>query len=114
MRNLFKKLGSLALGVGALTLVLSNAALTHGCARSPTAQAPQAGTASEASESSGSDNPAVSEKAAANPNCTPPSYMYATKAPIWVPPECYGGTPAATPPPQQLPSQGANAQQQAP
>jgi hypothetical protein len=108
MRESLKKLGSLTLGAGALVLVLANAALTHGCARSSTAQV----TPQTAPPSEDSDSPTA--KGSANPNCTPPSYMYATKAPIWVPPECYGGNPVPTQPPQQVPSQGANAEQQAP
>jgi hypothetical protein len=117
MRELMKKVGSLVLGVGALALVLANAAMTHGCARSTTAQVtPQAGPPSAASEPPSANPTATAAGGGANPNCTPPSYMYATKAPIWtmLPPECRGGTPTPTPAPQQAPSPGANAEQQAP
>jgi hypothetical protein len=115
MRELLKKLGSLTLGVGALALVLANAAMTHGCARSSTVQVtPRSGPPSAGAEPKTSEGTTLAGDGSANPKCTPPSYMYATKAPIWVPPECYGGKPAATPPPQQVPSQGANAEQQAP
>jgi hypothetical protein len=121
MRDLFKKLGSLALGVGALALVLANAAMTHGCAGSPGTQqaTPQAGLSpSEAEPPNETEPPSskanpVAGKPAANPNCKVPEYMYATKAPIWVPPECYGGTPAPNPAPAQMPSPRANVEEQA-
>jgi hypothetical protein len=123
MRDLFKKLGSLALGVGALSLVLVNAAMTHGCASSSATQqaTPQAGLPPNETEPPPNEAPpsplkpnAVAGKPAANPNCEVPSYMYATKAPIWLPPECHGGTPAPTPAQAQKPNPAANAVQQAP
>jgi hypothetical protein len=101
MRDFAKKLGSLVLGVGALGLVLANAAMTHGCASSPPTQVPPNAAPPNAAAESPKSNP-----------CDPPSYMYATKAPIWVPPECHGGKPAPQPGPQQAPA--SNAQVQAP
>lgn len=115
MRELLKKLGSVTLGVGALALVLANAAMTHGCARSSTAQVtPRSGPPSAGAEPKTSEGTTVAGESSADPKCTPPSYMYATKAPIWVPPECNGGTATPTPSPQQMPSSPANTQQQAP
>ena len=116
MREFSKKLGSLALGVGALSLVLVNAAMTHGCARSSTpAVSPQAGRPSEVATPA-STGSAAAENGAANPDCTPAPYMYATKAPVWMmlPPECRGEPPTTTPAPQQMPSPGAHSTEQAP
>jgi hypothetical protein len=90
MRDLIKKAGSLVLGVGALSLAIVHAAATHGCASSP---------------------PPAAENATptgAKADCTPPDYMYATKAPILLPPHCRG-EPAS--PPQQAPSEAKETQQ---
>jgi hypothetical protein len=104
MRDLIKKAGSLVLGVGALSLALVHAAATHGCASSaPPTQAPD-------SHPTAPPAAANATPVGAHPDCTPPDYMYATKAPILLPPHCRGEP--ASPPPQAPP--GAKETQQAP
>lgn len=100
MRELVRKAASLALWVGALVLMLVHAALTHGCAgaraegATPNAgpYGPLGGPEQASPSESGSvvtpANDANAEAKAEDP-CKPPPYMYATKAPIWIPPECY-------------------------
>jgi len=97
MHDWIKKAGSLVLGVGALGLALVHAAATHGCASSNTqAQAPAAEPAPSGADSE---------------RCKVPSYMYATKAPIWLPPECYGQPANRSEAPQQAPDDSNAAQQ---
>jgi hypothetical protein len=98
MASRLKKVGSLGLGLCALALVMANAAMTHGCAGS---QATQQATSP----------PGATSPPATDPDCVAPSYMYATKAPVyWTPPiKCAAGKPTPMPPP---PAQ-ANAVEQA-
>ncbi len=105
MRELAKKAGSLALAAGALALVLANAAVTHGCSAARPPGAP----------SSASSPPSSVDVAAAkpDPDCVVPSYMYATKAPIFVPPKCRGEA-ASEPAAQASPGPENAAQHQAP
>jgi hypothetical protein len=77
MRELLKKAGSLALAIGALGLVLANAAVHHGCGGSRHAPAVQAAPA-PAPVAAGTD-----------PDCQMPDYMHATKAPVFLPPKCH-------------------------
>lgn len=95
MGQLLKKAGSLILAIGALALVLFNAAINHGCggARSaePAAQVP-ADTKADSkvapdSEARPASEPPVgvpSAAAEADPECEERSYMHATKAPVWM------------------------------
>jgi hypothetical protein len=105
MRKLFEKAGSLLLGMGALGLLLTNAAMTHGCASSPPQQATPGGNAS-----------GIQGDPSADPDCEVPEYLYATKAPVWsmLPPKCRGGTGPNVPAQAQEPTLPAEAQQQAP
>lgn len=113
MRELFTKVASLTLGVGALGFVMVNAALTHGCASSPATQ-----VTLQAAPTPKSNTTAVADDPTTDPDCQVPEYMYATKAPVWtmLPPKCRGEAPANAPvPPQsQAPSPPVEAQQQAP
>ena len=128
MRDLVKKVGSLVLGVGALSLLLLNAALTHGCgAARRDAPATQAGAPPPAT----AEQPPGAEPA---PNSAPPGstaadatavageedceeaspYMPATKAPVMPMRRC---AKKSTPNAKQTTEPGAppsNAQQQAP
>lgn len=117
MRELAKKVGSLALAVGALSLVLANAALNHGCAGSqPAANAqaepgrddlrppnpdtdgerakPTAPTASAAPSPPGVNGTGLG--LTGDDDCDP-SYMYATKAPVIRVGNCRPGGQAAKP-----------------
>jgi hypothetical protein len=124
MRELLKKAGSLALGLGALSLVLFHAAVNHGCGGSRAEPAAQAGpepavlapssappspaaTANHASASAPSASP--------DPDCERPSYMHATKAPVFVPEKCRPAPGGKLAEPAVPSSNGNNApQQQAP
>lgn len=115
MRELAKKVGSLALAVGALTLVLFNAALNHGCASSqPAARAepgrddlrpPSPGAGSERAKAvapTASMAPSLRDVDGSGPGLAgdedcDPSYMYATKAPVIRVGNCRGGGQAANP-----------------
>jgi hypothetical protein len=86
MRQLLRKAGSLTFAVGALSLLLFNAAVSHGCGGARPAE-PAAQTAPEseprrASEARVAGVPSAS--GAADPDCETPSYMHATKAPVWM------------------------------
>jgi hypothetical protein len=112
MREFLKKLGSLSLGVSALSLVLANAAITHGCARSPSSQAtPQAPPAAHGPVPGSGKPMAGVEPTESEDPCEPPEYMHATKAPVWIPPGCRGGDAV---PAREAPSSSENAAQQAP
>lgn len=104
MSELLKKAGSLALGVGALSLVLLNAAMTHGCggsrlsepapqvAAEPPPEAASPAPASSLSSLSSPPPPPASAAAAPTPepnglfgaegDCEEAPYMAATKAPV--------------------------------
>lgn len=87
MRQLLKKAGSLILAIGALALVLFNAAVNHGCGGARSAE--PAAQVAPASEPPRASEPPVaagvpSAPAAADPECEEPSYMHATKAPVWM------------------------------
>lgn len=93
MRQLLKKAGSLTLAVGALSLVLFNAAVNHGCGGArPAEPAAQMAPASEPLRTSeppvavGAGVPSAS--GAADPDCEMPYYMHATKAPVLIRDEC--------------------------
>jgi hypothetical protein len=116
MRDWIKKAGSLALALGALGLALVHAAATHGCAstRPPAAQAPgdthDAAAPAESAAPGAAANTISATPSAAKPvlvineRCGPGSpYMYPTKAPVWIPPECRD-TPENTLGPQRAPS----------
>jgi hypothetical protein len=115
VRELAKKLGAVVMAIGALTCVLANAALNHGCGGS------RAATQVESAGAPRPDAAEASPKAAAevatpadDPDCRVPAYMYATKAPIWVPAKCRGGEPSGEQTVQQAPPPGVDAQRQAP
>jgi hypothetical protein len=118
MGQLLKKAGSLTLAVGALSLVLFNAAVNHGCGGARPAE--PAAQMAPASESPPASEPPVavgvpSASAAADPDCETPSYMHATKAPVWVPDKCRGkaaGVKGVAEPAEQ--SKAPAPQQQAP
>jgi hypothetical protein len=124
MHNLVRKVGSLVLAAGALSLLLVNAALTHGCSGArrdaPVTQAgPPPPAAAEqpsvAQPSPPADPPppaaASAPPAVAEDDCVEESpYMYATKAPVMPVRRCGKSTPNAK---QTTPPSG-NAQQQAP
>jgi len=117
MRKLFEKLGSLALGVGALGLVLAHAAMTHGCASSPATPAAPPGATPGASVATPPTKASVaSDSALGDPDCRVPEYMYATKAPVWtmLPPKCRKDMGSNAPQQAREPSLPAEAQQQAP
>ena len=96
MRDLVKKVGSLLLGAGALSLLLVNAALTHGCGGARRdAPATQAGTPPPSTpeqppgaqpERAATPPPAAAAAATASAgedDCEEEApYMYATKAPV--------------------------------
>ena len=91
MQEPLRKAGALALGTGALSLVLVNAFLTHGCGGTRPAAAVETPGRSGESRTATPPAPAASNQAATpptDPDCTPPPYMYATKAPIWLPAKC--------------------------
>jgi hypothetical protein len=69
MRNILQKIGALLLAVGALSALLTQAALTHGCGGAPARQ----GEAQAPSSPSAVSGPAPSEE--------DNEYMGATKAP---------------------------------
>jgi hypothetical protein len=133
MHDLVKKVGSLVLGASALSLLLVNAALTHGCSGATRdAPATQAGAPPPATpqQPRGSEQPpGAAPVTAAAP--TPPAsadasasageddceedapYMHATKAPVMPMRRCgKKSTPNAKQTTQ--PSSPSNAQQQAP
>ena len=116
MRKLFEKLGSLALGVGALGLVLAHAAMTHGCASSPATPAAPPGATPGASVATPPEASVASDNPSGDPDCQVPQYMHATKAPVWMmlPPKCREDLGANAPSQAQEPSLPAAAQQQAP
>jgi hypothetical protein len=133
MRDLVKKVGSLVLGASALSLLLVNAALTHGCSGArrdaPAAQAgaPPPMTAEQPSGSEPPPGAAPASAAAPTPSAGADAtasageddceedapYMYATKAPVMPMRRCgKKSTPNAKRTTQPSPSN--NAQQQAP
>jgi hypothetical protein len=104
MRDLVKKVGSLVLGIGALSLLLANAALTHGCSGArrdapatqvgepPPAATEEQPRAAEPSPPAGAAPAASSE----DEDCDEaPHYMHATKAPVMPMRRCGKSTPSA-------------------
>ena len=96
MRDLLKKAGSLLLGAVALGSILVSAAVGHGCQgarqggaatqhtrvdQRPTTPAPPLEAGSSEAQRGLSEN---------DESCQVRSYMPATKAPVFVPPECWG------------------------
>lgn len=122
MRELLKKAGSLALGLGALSLVLFHAAVNHGCGGSRPEPAAQAGpepagiAPSPPSPAATANHASVSAPSATpDPDCEQPSYMHATKAPVFVPEKCRPAPGGKLAEPAVPSSNGNNApQQQAP
>ena len=114
MRDLLKKVGSSVLGLGALALVLVNAAMTHGCARASNTQAspPPSPSPGAVVEAPGLPAANAASASSANDPCRPPSYMFATKAPVWIPPECTSIDPVPAKAPAE--SSPSNAARQAP
>lgn len=116
MRELSKKVGSLALGVGALSLLLANAAFTHGCGGSR--PDPVVTQVEVPAPVNAEHRPAAApaEPASAGDDCGEPEYMHATKAPVWMTERnCRDGTTgdekgAA----ERAPPGSANAERQAP
>ena len=92
MRELLKKAGSLALGIGALGLVLFHAAVNHGCGGSRAEPATQVAP-EPVGEAPGApaNHAAVAPNEAPDPDCEEPSYLHATKAPVFVPEKCRPG-----------------------
>jgi hypothetical protein len=76
MRELLKKAWSLTFAAGALSLVMINAAVNHGCGG---ARPPE--SVSQAAPPS--VTPRSEPDAGADSGCEEPSYMHATKAPVW-------------------------------
>jgi hypothetical protein len=72
MRRILQKIGALVLALGALTALLAQAALTHGCGGSPQRSEPQAPAAGSTAPAPAPDEPASYEDK---------DYMGATKAP---------------------------------
>jgi hypothetical protein len=132
MRDLAKKVGSLVLGVGALSLLLVNAALTHGCSGArrdaPATQvaAPPPATPEQLPAGEQPPGAAPARTAAPSPPATADAtagaaeddceeeapYMHATKAPVIPMRRCKKSTPNAKQ--TTSPSPANNAQQQAP
>jgi hypothetical protein len=131
MRELAKKVGSLALAIGALTLVLINAGLNHGCASSQPAVNAQAEPGRDDLPPPDPDAGAARAKPVAPPASTAsslqddngrglglagddcnPSYMPATKAPVFVYDKCRPGAQSGKPSTKGAVSP-SNAQQQA-
>jgi hypothetical protein len=84
MRQLLRKAGSLTFAVGALSLLLFNAAVNHGCGSArPAEPAAQMAPASEPLRTPAAAG-VPSASVAADPECKIPPYMYATKAPVWM------------------------------
>ena len=104
MRDLVKKVGSLVLASGALSLLLANAALTHGCSGARHgAPATQVGepppAAAEEQPRAGEPSPPAAAAATASTegeDCDEvPPYMHATKAPVMPMRRCGKSTPNA-------------------
>ena len=107
MQGFVKKVGSLVLGIGALSLLLANAALTHGCSgarrEAPVTQVetPPAAPSPAATERSQAPQPSPPKAAeapasSAEPDCDEaPPYLHATKAPVYLIRPCGKSQPNA-------------------
>jgi hypothetical protein len=132
MSERLKKAGSLALGIGALSLVLFNAAMTHGCggsrageptpqvASEPPAEAEPLVAPKASASSSPNPKPMVSTAAkveelfGGDGDCEEPPYMPATKAAVMPMRRCKppGGAKSESPTKNSLPPQEQQQQQQ--
>lgn len=120
MRDFARKVGSIGLGVGALSALLVNAALTHGCGGwRLDAPATQAGapppTTAEQPHDAGPPQPAAPDATASDDDtdCDEAPYMHATKAPVMPMRRCGKSKPNARQTSEPL-SPANNAQRQAP
>jgi hypothetical protein len=107
MQGFVKKVGSLVLGIGALSLLLANAALTHGCggarreAPVPQVETPPAAAGPAPTEPSPVAQPSPPQTveapaASAEPDCEEaPPYLHATKAPVYLVRPCGKSQPNA-------------------